>query len=124
MWKEFDEKARANLDAVARLLPDDDGREGLGDAVANRAYYAAYQAVAHVAQRAGFAFTSDRDYYRHDTLPDDAHRRQILGDEGRMDLKELYGMRIKADYDEDPVEVEDADRMAKLATKLVKGLLG
>ena len=38
----FDEKARENLEAVDRLLPDDTGdREPLLNAAASRAYYAA-----------------------------------------------------------------------------------
>jgi hypothetical protein len=32
-------------------------------------------------------------------------------------------MRIKADYQDGPVELEEAERMAGLAVKLVKGLL-
>lgn len=120
---EFDEKAREGLEAVERLLPDEDGRDCLGNSVANRAYYAAYHAVAHLAQRK-FPFTSEKDYYKHDSFPEDAWRHGILDDEGRKHLKRLYGMRIKADYREDPVELEEADRMAVLARKLVKGLIG
>lgn len=52
---EFDEKARENLEAVERLRPSDDGSLlCLANAVANRAYYAAYHAVAHVAQPRGW----------------------------------------------------------------------
>lgn len=81
------------------------------------------RAVAHVAQQRQFGFTADKDYYKHDTLPDDGARWGILRDESRRDLKELYGMRVKADYEEDPVEFEEAERVAELATRLVKELL-
>lgn len=56
----LDEKARENLEAAERLLQDDEGRECLPNAVANRAYYAAYLAVAHVAQRSSLPFTDSR----------------------------------------------------------------
>ena len=120
---EFDEKAFENLEAVGRLLPDEAGRDGLNNAAASRAYYAAYHAVTHVAQRRGVEFTSERDYYRHDTLPDDALAWGILDEEQRMDLQELLGLRIKADYDEAPVELEEADYAATLARGLVTRLL-
>jgi hypothetical protein len=123
---EFDEKARENLEAAERLGADDEGTQPcLANAVANRAYYAAYHAVAHLAQSGGIGFTSNTmDYYRHDTLPDDAARHRILTDEGRLDLKELHGMRVKADYDDAPVEFDEAERAAALARKLVKELIG
>jgi hypothetical protein len=123
---QFDEKARENLEAVDRLLPDDDGeRSSLPNAVANRAYYAAYSAVAHCAQQKGIEFTSaDRGYYRHDSLPDDAARHGILDDEGRRDLVQLRNLRVKADYWEDPVDIEEADEVAVIAKRLVKGLIG
>lgn len=120
---EFDEKALENLEALARLSADDTGRDGLHNAATNRAYYAAYHAVAHVAQRDGIAFTSERRYYRHDTLPDDALGWGVLDEEQRLDLKELLGLRIKADYDEAPVELEEADRAGELARGLVTRLL-
>ncbi len=121
---EFDEKARENLEAVDRLLPDDDGvRDCLANAVANRAYYAAYHAVAHVAQARDVAFTSEKGYYRHDTLPDDAVGSRILTQDRALDLEDLYALRIKADYHDDPVEREEADRAAGLAKALVEELL-
>jgi|HubBroStandDraft_1064217.scaffolds.fasta_scaffold02408_14 hypothetical protein len=71
----------------------------------------------------GSIFTAE-GYYRHATLPDDAARLGILKDQGRRDLKRLYGMRIKADYDEAPVELEEAEMVAGLANTLVRGLVG
>jgi hypothetical protein len=53
----FDEKARENLEAAERLLPDEDGLiDALSNASASRAYYAAYLAIADTARR------QDRDY--------------------------------------------------------------
>ncbi len=98
-------------------------RDCLGDAVANRAYYAAYHAVAHLAQARGIEFTSDKAYYQHDRFADDAYRSGILDVEGARDLRELYAMRIKADYLDDPVEFDEADLAAELAQKLVTKLL-
>ena len=120
---EFDEKAFENLEAMTRLLPDESGREGLNNAAASRAYYAAYHAVAHVAQRDGIDFTAERDYYRHDTLPNDALVWGILDDDQRLDLQQLLGLRIKADYDDAPVEFDEADYAGKLARALVSRLL-
>ena len=92
--------------------------------MASRAYYAAYLAVAHCAQQRGIVFTSEKGYYHHDTLPADAARHGIVDDEGRRDLTELRDMRVKADYWEDAVEFEEADIVARVAARLVKGLLG
>ena len=74
----LDDKARENLEAAERLLQDDDGGDCLPNALANRAYYAAYLATAHVAQHRGVAFTSARNYYRHDSFADLATRHGLL----------------------------------------------
>lgn len=108
----FDEKARENLEAAERLLPDEDGtRDALANASASRAYYAAYLAVADAAQRSHRSFT-DRDgtYYRHDSLPDDAVRWRLLDVRQRGVLRWLHGLRLKADYFEDQVSFEEASR--------------
>ena len=90
MTIDFDEKARENVRAAARLLPEEVGDgvdeaapfEGLPNAAASRAYYAAYLAIAHRAQHRGLPFTSTsgKEYYRHDSLPDDAARWGIIDD--------------------------------------------
>jgi uncharacterized protein (UPF0332 family) len=117
----FDEKARENLEAAERLLPGEDGlAEALSNASVSRAYYAAYLAVADRAQRVNRAFT-DRNttYYRHDTLPDDAYRWRIIGDDHRDDLRWLRDLRIKADYYEDQVTLEEASEALDVAAHLV-----
>ena len=121
---DLSEKARENLEAVERLRADDDGlRDCLTNAVANRAYFAAYLAVAHVAQQRDLPFERGADYYKHDELPRYAAKHGILSDEGRLDLTYLRGMRIKADYQEDAVELEEAEKAAEIAGSLVGRLL-
>jgi uncharacterized protein (UPF0332 family) len=120
----FDEKARENLEAVERLLPGEDGSlEALSNAAASRAYYAAYLAIADTAQRTRRSFT-DRDttYYRHDTLPDDAFVWRILDEDRRDDLRWLRDLRIKADYFEDQVTLEEASEAYDVARSLVEML--
>ena len=121
----LDEKARENLEAVERLLPDDAGRDGLLNAAASRAYYAAYLAVADRALDAGLTFT-DREgtYFRHDDLPDDAGRWGILDDDGRDELSHLYALRIKADYLEDQIDLEEATQAHTIAHRFVENLIG
>lgn len=93
------------------------------NAAASRAYYAAYLAIAHRAQARGFPFTSPKDYYRHDELPDDAARWGIIDDEGRDVLTLLHATRIKADYWADHVELVEAAEVTQLAEDLVSKLL-
>ncbi len=123
----FDEKARENLEAADRLLPDDESgeRDAFLNAAASRAYYAVYLAVADRAQQLRQPFTGARsDYYRHDTLPRDAVEWRILDDDGRDDLELLRGWRIKADYQEDPVEREEASEALDLARSMLSQLIG
>src|SRR5207244_12324532 len=80
MAMRLDEKARENLEAVERLLATgtDDVVLPLCNAAASRAYYAAYLAVADRAQRDGRGFVPTREYYTHDSLPDEAFDWAIL----------------------------------------------
>lgn len=118
----LDDKARESLQAAERLLQDDE-RECLPNSVANRAYYAAYLATAHVAQQRGLPFTGTDDYYRHDSFPDDASRVRVLDKNGVRDLRMLRDMRVMADYYEDSVEFEQANLAYETAARLVKELL-
>jgi uncharacterized protein (UPF0332 family) len=121
----FDEKARENLEATERLLPDEDGaRDGLANAAAARAYYAAYHAVADSAQQSGIPFTAGaREYYQHDRLPSDVLAWGLLDADGCDDLRLLYDRRVKADYYEDLVELEEASEALDIARDLVSRLL-
>jgi uncharacterized protein (UPF0332 family) len=121
----FDEKARESLEAVERLLPDEEGRDPLSNAAASRAYYAVYLAVADGAQRRRRDFTGQRaDYYQHDRLPSDAVAWGILDHEHGEDLRWLYGLRVKADYQEDQISLEEASEAFDVAQKLVAVALG
>jgi hypothetical protein len=122
----FDDKARENLDAAERLLPDDSGaREALPNAAASRAYYGAYLAVADRAQQAGREMTSqDGTWYRHDGLADDALRWGILSEDGATALSWLHDLRIKADYWEDLVSLEEASLALDESRRITCALLG
>lgn len=122
-WRD---KAFENLQAAERLMPSDDadGRDALGNAAASRAYYAAYHAVATAASMRGHDFTdSEKDYFRHDSLPDDVVAWGILDDEQAADLQLLYQRRIKADYYEEHVSDDEARTALEIAAELVANLL-
>jgi len=121
----FDEKARENLEAVERLLPDEGGlMDALANAAASRAYYAAYLAIADHAQQRRRGYT-DRaaTYYRHDSFPDDARAWGILSHDESDDLRWLYNLRIKADYHEDQVSHEEASEAFEVASGLLRSVL-
>lgn len=121
----LDEKAKENLEAAERLLPDGVGRDGLLNAAASRSYYAAYLAVADRALRIGVPFTdAGRSYFRHDRLPRDAKSWGVLDAEGAEELEILHSLRIRADYLEDQVELDEASLAHDGAERLVTRLLG
>lgn len=121
----LEEKAKENLEAAERLLPDESGREGLFSAAASRSYYAAYLAVADCALQHGIGFTNDeRSYFRHDRLPRDAQAWGLLDDQGVEDLEILHSLRIRADYLEDQIDVDEASLAYDGAERLVTRLLG
>lgn len=120
----FEEKARENLDASERLLPDEDGREALCDAAVTRAYFAAYLAVAARVREAGIPYNDRKGtYYTHDQLPTIAQDEGIVGADGADVLDYLYGLRIKADYDDVLVTLEEASIAHEQASSLVRELL-
>jgi uncharacterized protein (UPF0332 family) len=121
----FDEKARENLEAVERLLPDENGYiDALSNAAASRAYYAAYLAIADNAQQRRRGYTDRAStYYRHDSFPDDARAWGILDHDESDDLRWLYNLRIKADYHVDQVSHEEASEAFEVAKKLLNSAL-
>jgi len=121
----LDEKARENLEAAERLLPDESGREGLLNAAASRLYYAAYLAVADRALQGGIGFThAEKEYFRHDSLPQEARSWGLLGEDEAEELEILYSLRIRADYFEDQIDLEEASLAYDGAERLVSQLLG
>jgi len=112
----FDGKARENLEAAERLLPSDEADEvdALCNAAASRAYYSAYLSVADRAQRDSRP-VNDRGYYTHDQLPNQAVAWEILSADEADDLRLLWGWRVKADYHEDHVSIEEASEAANVA---------
>jgi uncharacterized protein (UPF0332 family) len=117
----LDEKAKENLEAVERLVSTGAGDVlPLCNAAASRAYYAAYLAVADRAQQERRRFDSTQsEYYRHDTSPDNAQRWTILDADLRDDLSWLRDLRVKADYWEDQVSYEEASEAASVAERFV-----
>ena len=117
-------KARENLDAAARLLPGEDG-DYFANASASRSYYAAYLATAHRALALGLDFTARAGtHFTHDSLPGDPARLGILDDQDTDDLILLRDRRVKADYYEDDVDLDEATQAHELASRLVGTLLG
>jgi uncharacterized protein (UPF0332 family) len=120
----FEEKAKENLEACERLLPDDEGRDALCDAAVNRAYFAAYLAVAARVRGEGVPFNDRNDtYYTHDRLPELARRAGVVGADGSDALDYLYGLRIKADYEDTLVTLEEASLAYEHASELVRTVL-
>lgn len=120
----LDEKALENIEAAERLLPDEDGRDALPNAAASRAYYAAYLAIAYRAMCWGYRFT-DRSgtYYRHDTLPEDAVAWGVLDPRLAARLRELYHLRLAADYAARGVSLESASEAYDVSRAIVADVL-
>ena len=117
------EKAVENLEATDRLLDTRDGDlEPLNNAAASRAYYAAYVAVADRVLRSGRR-PPEKGYFKHDTFPDDAFHYGVLTGEAREMLVWLRDLRVKADYEEDQVNYEEAALAAERAKLLLDSMV-
>ena len=124
MTEAVEEKARENIEAAERLLPDEDGRDALPNAAASRAYYAAYLAISYRAMRWGYPFTDRAGlYYRHDTLPDDAIAWGILDRRIAALFRDLYHLRLTADYSSGSASLEQASDAYDVARAIVAGVL-
>lgn len=118
------EKAIENLEAAERLLDTRDGDlEPLNNAAASRAYYAAYAAVADRVLGTGRSLPA-KGYFKHDRFPDDAFYAGCLTEELREVLVWLRDLRVKADYEEDQVNYEEAALAAERARALLDAMVG
>lgn len=117
----LDAKAWENLEAAEQLLATE-ADDMFPNASASRAYYAAYLAVANRLLSLGLA-SGPSGYFRHDELPSDARRQGVLTDDESDDLIMLRDRRVKADYFEDNVDLEEANQAHEIARELVQGLL-
>jgi len=121
---DWSEKAQENLQAADRLLPGDNAEvDPCLNASVSRSYYAAYLAVATKAAAQELSFTGE-DYYRHDSFPEEARACGILDNNDSAKLEVLLSRRIVADYNEDSVDIEEADDALNLAKELVQKILG
>jgi uncharacterized protein (UPF0332 family) len=117
------EKAIENLEAADRLLDTSDGDlEPLNNAAASRAYYAAYVAVADRVLRSGRPLP-EQGYFKHDSFPDAAFHYGLLTSELREMLVWLRDLRVKADYEEDQVNYEEAALAAERAKVLLAAMV-
>ena len=67
----------------------------------------------------GASIAARADYYRHDTLPESALRWGILDADLSDDLALLRDRRVKADYWEDNVDIEEASDAVDIAKQFV-----
>lgn len=111
-----------NLEAADHLL--EHGFGVFSNAAASRAYYAAYLAVADAAQRDGRGFDGKHEYYKYDQLPDNAQYWGLVSSDEKEALRLLYSTRVKADYWEEGVEIEEAELVSQFARTLVEKLVG
>lgn len=73
----------------------------------------------------GRTFTNhETGYFRHDQLPSDAKHWNILDDERAENLSFLLGLRIKADYANDQVTLEESSQAYQLASEIVRWTSG
>ncbi len=119
----MERKALENLDAARRLLEADDP---CSNAAVSRAYYAAYQACWSAMVDAGHSAPRARPgvhYFKHEVLPQEALQARVLDEQEGQDLDYLRIQRIRADYYEDDVTLEEAREALRLSGILVHRLL-
>jgi uncharacterized protein (UPF0332 family) len=92
---------------------------------ANRAYYAVFQAAIAALQQAGIQPT--RDAWSHEFVPAQfdgvlINRRHLYPTELRGVLSRNAGIRLSADYDEDPVTKTEASRALRRSRTFVHAI--
>jgi uncharacterized protein (UPF0332 family) len=119
----MERKAQENLDAARRLLESDDP---CPNSSVSRAYYAAYHACWSAMVNAGYPVPVVRPgvrYFKHDEFTQKAVAARVLDEQGGLDLDFLLIQRLKADYYEDDVTVEEARSALRVSEALVHRLL-
>jgi uncharacterized protein (UPF0332 family) len=119
----MERKAYENLEAARFLLECEDP---CTNSSMSRAYYAAYHACWTAMVENGHPVPmerSDARYFHHKTFPDEACDAGVLDDQEASNLHYLYNQRIKADYHEDDVTLEEAQGALKVSKALVHRLL-
>jgi uncharacterized protein (UPF0332 family) len=120
----MERKAWENL-AAARVLLDVE--DPCPNAAASRAYYAAYHACWHAMNEAGFPTPEVRPgvyYFLHEPLPYEARRSGVLDEQASEGLYDLVQLRVAADYLEEELTVERANKALETATAIVRRVLG
>lgn len=92
--------------------------------VANRAYYAAFQAAIAALDLAGIRAPNEKDYWRHSFVNGQftgllINRRKRYPPSLRDTLSVLLRVREQADYRQSPVTATQADRMVRRAREFV-----
>lgn len=90
---------------------------------ANRAYYACFQAAIVALERAGIH--AARDEWSHEFVPSQfdgvlINRRHLYPAELRGVLSQTAGLRLSADYDEEPVTQTEASRTLRRSRIFVR----
>jgi uncharacterized protein (UPF0332 family) len=92
---------------------------------ANRAYYAMFQAAIAALQQAGIRPTGDEWSHRFAPSQFDGvliNRRHLYPTELRGMLNETMGIRLSADYDEEPVTPSEARRAVRNSRTFVSAI--
>lgn len=111
-------KARQNLAACSALQ-----EQAFYDAIANRAYFAAYQAGCDYLMKLGLsAPTRDgREYFRHGEIIDLLEDHGFVADNPEFveDFQELQDFRVAADYYVDETDALTAASLIEAAERIV-----
>jgi uncharacterized protein (UPF0332 family) len=120
MIQEFFSKAKENLTAATLLFEN-----GLYNASANRAYYAAFQATLAVLARVGIIGEERKSHKTTQSLfvYELIHRRKMYPSHLKSYLADLLTVREDADYELTQVSQRIAWRQLKKAKELVETLI-
>jgi len=120
----MERKAWENLDAARALLGLEDP---CPNAAVSRAYYAAYHACWFAMNEAGYETPEARPgvfYFHHGDLPSEACEAGVLDTRASDALEQLRIWRVRADYFQDELTVQQAELAVGTADVFVRRLLG